>query len=322
MKVLIAGAGAIGQWLGARLSAAQHEVVLLARPVHAQAIKAGLHIRGHTTFNQPLTCVTEARAAGGGFDVAIITSKAHQTSAVAQGVVANLGAKGILLSLQNGFGNAQKLQRITASSHVVVALTSHGVTIENPGHLLHAGVGPTLVGPATASGAASAKIAQQLLADAQLDPEYHEDMRPMIWRKAIANAAINPLGALHGLRNGELIQAQGLLHQARDVVAEGVKLAAAAGVTLPPGNLVEAMEGTLRRTADNKCSMLQDVEAQRPTEIEQITGRLVRLAQAKNIAVPNNAALYEQIKKREALYLGQRAADMAYDEIQWEREPF
>jgi 2-dehydropantoate 2-reductase len=322
VKILVAGAGAIGQWLGARLSLANHDVTLLTRQAHAQALANKLTISGNTDFAAPLHAVSEPAAAGTGFDAVFITGKAHQTAALGQISVPCLSREGFLVSLQNGFGNSQKLQQLLPAPRIAVALTSHGVTVQQPGHLFHAGVGATLVGPAAPDQPSASLLAQQLLGNAGLSPEFHHDMRPLIWRKAIANCGINPVGALHRIHNGEIAKRPELLQQARALVAEGIAVAHKASVVLPPGDLTLAMEETLRNTAANKCSMLQDVEARRPTEIEQITGRLIRLAAKQGVPVPQNQAIYEQIKQIETTYLGEKAARMALDEQAWERHPF
>lgn len=323
MKVLVAGAGAIGQWLGLRLADGGHDVTLLGRPVHIEAARAGLRVRGHTQLARPLAGATTPQEAGSGFDAVAITAKAHQTAALAEATAPLLGRDGFLFSLQNGLGNAQKMLRFVPAAHVAVALTSHGVMVEGSGRLYHAGIGPTLVGPAMAGKGSdgAAQKAQALLTDARLDPEWHDDMRPFVWRKAIVNAGINPVGALHRLRNGAIAAKGDLLALAGQLVTEGVEVARRAGVALPPGDLVEAMHQTLGRTSENKCSMLQDVEAKRPTEIEQITGRLVRLGARLDVTVPDGTAVYRRIKELEAAYLGaDAAARMTRDELAWESD--
>jgi 2-dehydropantoate 2-reductase len=326
LKVLVAGAGAIGQWLGMRLLQTGQDVTLLARPEPAKAItEHGLRITGLTELHGHVRAVPSlASLAGESFAMAVLTCKAHQTAALGAEVAPLLGPGGVLLSLQNGLGNAEKLRRFVPAAQVVVGLTSHGVTVEAPGHLRHAGEGSTLVGPAPGSGSdGAARTAFRVLAQARLEPEWQDPIRGFVWRKAIVNAGINPVGALYGARNGDILRRDDLRGLCLGLVREAEALARRARVPLPPGDLAEATLATLERTAENKCSMLQDVERKRPTEVEQITGRLVRLGEKVLASMPLSDSVYGRVKDLEASYLGADvAARMARDELPWEQEPF
>lgn len=310
--MLVAGAGAIGQWLGLRLLQGGRQVCLLTRPVHAQAIAAqGLQVHGASTADGHPTCITSPEQVNGPFAAIVVTAKAHATSAVAHAVAPLLAPDGVMLSLQNGFGNAAKLARVVGPDRVAQAVTSHGVTLERPGHLLHAGTGPTVVGPGDLEGAPSpagrrsALQALRLLEAARLAPEWRDDMRGAVWTKGLLNHAINPVATLAGAPNGHL--RDGPLHeQAVRLLDEGYALSRAAGVAVVP--LRPAFEDVLARTVANRCSMLQDVEARRPTEIEQISGHLVRLARRLGYPLPESEVVYRRVKELEASYLGREAS--------------
>lgn len=321
-RVLVAGAGAIGQWLGARLQAAGHDVELLTTARHVAAV-ADLRVTGLSSFTGALRATADPAALGGPYDVVVLASKAHQTQHLAPAVAPRLAAGGAFVSLQNGLGNAQKVARTIPARQVAIALTSHGVWLEAPGRLRHAGEGPTQVGPHVPAGEDAARQASALLADAGLAPEEHAQMRGFVWRKALLNHAINPVAALHGVPNGEVLASPGLHALASALLREGSGLAARARVPLPPGDLQPLLDATLRRTAANRASMLQDAQARRATEIEQITGRLVRLAERLLVPMPRSESVYGRVKDLEASYLGAEAATrMAWDELPWEAEPF
>lgn len=324
LRILVAGAGAIGQWLGLRLLQTGQDVTLLARERHVAAIRAnGLRVAGLTDAHAHVAAVAGLGEVAGAFDCVVLTCKAHQTAELAPLVAPRLKEDGVLLSLQNGLGNAEKLRRVLPRDRIAIGLTSHGVTVEGPGVLRHAGQGATLVGPFAGADEAAARTAFRVLAQAGLDPEWQDSMRGFVWRKAIVNGGINPVGAMHGAKNGEVLKRSELRRMCLGLVREAEGLAKLAKVPLPPGDLQQLAITTLERTAPNKCSMLQDVEARRPTEVEQITGRLVRLGRAMRVAMPLNEAAYSRIKAIEASYLGAEAAEqMARDEMEWEREPF
>ncbi len=320
MRILVAGAGAIGGLVGARLHAAGHDVTLLVRERGADAIAAdGLLITGHTTFHEALPCIVEPQ---GTYDIVLITSKAHSTATLARETAPLLAPQGILASLQNGLGNAQKLCQVVDPARAAVAITSHGVWVEAPGKLVHAGTGPTMVGP-LGTGHDAAKTLHALLADAGLAPDWRDDMRGPVWQKAIINAAINPVGALYRKRNGEMLDDPELLGLCKSLGAEAHALALRARVDLHGDDPAGLIERVLAATRDNKCSMLQDVESDRPTEIEQITGRMVRLNEKLLGHMPRSEAIYGRIKDLEASYLGHaEAKQMAWDELASEAEPF
>ncbi len=301
MRVLVAGAGAIGGWLGARLSAAGVDVTLLGRPALAAAVaRDGLHVTGHTTFSGPLPVITEP---AGTYDVILVTCKAHATAAMARLVAPRLAPDGIMVSCQNGLGNAETLLQHTP--RVVVALTSHGVTVEAPGRIRHAGTGMLRVGPAPGHDVDEATHAiEALFTRAGLAPETISDTIGHLWLKGAVNAGINPLCALHGFPNKGLLEH---MDEARELVDEVVALSRAAGVRLP-GDAVGALEATIAGTAENKCSMLQDVEAGRVTEIDHITGYFVRVARRLGYPLFANEDIYHRMKEAEAAYLGEDAS--------------
>lgn len=326
-RVLIAGAGAIGQWLGARLQTAGHDVTLLLRPRFKAVIdRDGLMIHGRTAFQGPVPCITDLADADGPYDAVFLTAKATATAELAAACAPLVADDGVLASLQNGLGNGEKLHRVIEPERAAVCLTSHGLNVEAPGRIQHAGTGPTKVGPAPGSpdGAdAGARLAHGLLADAGLEPEWHDAMRGLVWQKAIVNAALNPIGALYGVRNGEILRREDLHALSQALAKEAVALAEAARVELPPGDPVAMVDTVLEATADNKCSMLQDVEAGRATELEQITGRMVRLAERLLVSMPRSESIYGRLKDLERGYLGDEASErLAWDELEHIGDPF
>ncbi len=327
LKVLVAGAGGIGQFIGARLQQGGHMVTLLARPVHAEAIRAdGLRVGGLSQMHGHLDCITDASAGDGPFDAILLTTKAHATAQVARQVAPLLARDGVFVSVQNGFGNGQKIAGTAPLQSIVVAITSHGVMMHEPGLLEHTGTGPTDLGAFSVEGASSADRAQSLLADAGLEPAKHGDIRPFVWRKALVNHAVNPLAALHSVPNGRLLEAP-TWPKCVELAEEGYAIARAAGVPLAgiagSAGLVEVVRATLERTRANRNSMLQDVTAKKPTEIEQISGRLVRLARRLGHPAFASEETYHHLKDLEAAYLGgAESMRMTREEAAWESAPF
>lgn len=326
-NVLVAGAGGIGQLLGARLQQGGHQVTLLLRPEHAAAIRSdGLRVVGASQLHGHLDCITQPDQAKSRFDAILVTAKAHATAAVAAATAPLLAPDGIMVSLQNGFGNGAKIAASVPAARVAVGLTSHGVTVERPGLVRHTGTGTTVIGPYDASSSAAAARADALFSDAGLAPERHAEMRPYIWRKAIVNHAINPIAAAHGVANGRILEGP-MWAQCSTLAGEAYGVARAAGVPLPgpagPDALVDVVRQTLERTPTNRNSMLQDVAARKPTEIEQITGRIVRLSRRLGLPAFASEEAYQRVKAIEAGYLGDdESLRLTRDEVSWENGPF
>ncbi len=315
--ILVAGAGAIGQLVAAKLQVAGHDVQCLVRERFIEPLQQ-LTIHGHTEFSGALDAVTEP---AGTYDAILITAKAHQTVHIANQCLPHLAEEGVMASIQNGLGNAQKLAAIAGAERSAVCLTANGATFDEQG-LHHAGAGTTQVGPAEDGHTDAANRVQSLLKDAGFEPSFHEDMRGPIWMKAIVNAALNPVAALYDCTNGEVLSNPDRRALAKAIALESQALAERARVALPaePWPVVEQV---LERTAANTCSMLQDVRAKRATEIEQITGRMVRLNERLLGHMPKSEAIYGRIKDLEATYLGADVAKQyAWNELEWEATPF
>lgn len=325
MRVLVAGAGAVGCLLGARLALAGHDVTLLGRPALAEAVaRDGLRVEGHTTFAGPVRVVTEVPdPADGRFDAVWLTCKAHQTAELGARVAPLVARDGVLASLQNGLGNGEKLATMLPAERVAVCLTSHGVHVPEPGRVVHAGTGLTKVGPVPQrdGAAVGARRAEALLSDAGLEPAWCPSTRGHVWHKAIVNAGLNPVAALHGVRNGEVAGRPELWALSEALVRESVALAGRARVELPPGDLVETLRGVCLATAENRCSMLQDVQARRVTEVEQITGRMVRLGELLLASMPRSESVYGRVKDLEGSYLGAAAEESAWAELRFSALP-
>lgn len=318
----MAGAGAVGLWLAAHLASVA-DVTVLARPANVLAVRThGIRVRGHSDRAATVAAVAEAARAPP-VGLAIVTAKAHQTAALASPVASRLREGGALASLQNGFGNGGKLAA-AYQGPVATALTSHGLMLEAPGRVLHTGTGMLRVGPHEPHGEAGSGVLLDLLRDAGLAPEPMEDPRPHVWQKALVNHAINPLAAVHRVANGGLLEPP-LRERAAALLEEGYALSRAAGIALPGGRsgCEEALWGTLERTRANRCSMLQDVDARRPTEAEQISGRLVRLGRRLGYPMFASEDAYHAVKELEASYLGEEASlRLTKEEVAWEATPF
>lgn len=286
--VVIIGPGAMGCLHAALLSrAADLEVSLLDhRPQRAAQIrrqgvivetaKGADTVRVHCTADP-----TELRAA----DLLLVFTKAYDTEAAIRGAKPLIGSRTAVLTLQNGLGNYQVLQQQVPPEQVLAGTTSSGATLLGPGHTCQAGVGKIILG----SPVGNSPLAQRTAAifeSAHLSVEITDDVDTILWRKALINCAINPLTALTGRPNGELLDIAAL-HELMIKVAEEVyEVAGVTGIDLGDFAPAEAVEQVCKATAANQSSMLQDVRAGRRTEIDYINGAVASIAHGHNTSAP------------------------------------
>ncbi|MGD9762740.1 MAG: ketopantoate reductase family protein [Candidatus Binatia bacterium] len=307
MRVLIAGAGAIGSVVGGFLRRAGLDVSLLGRARHMDAIaRRGLAIHGiwgeHVVHG--LSVATDPAGLRGPFDVILLPAKAYDTEKTASAVAPLLADDGLMVSLQNGLGNTEILESIVGRHRALGARVIFGVKIPEPGRaVVVVFADPTAIGPlvpgAHPARDAAARHLVEVLDRAGVPAIYTDRLTELLWAKILYNGSLNPVGALLGVHYGALAdraQSRALLNA---VIAEVFAVAHAEGVSLPwpaPAAYLEEFYGRLvPSTRDHRSSMLQDIEHGRRTEVDAINGEVVRRGQRHGIATPVNAALTELI---------------------------
>ena len=295
MRIVVLGAGAMGSWAGALLTHAGHDVTLVARPDHAALVQTrGLQVSGKTTLHVRPKAVTRAADAPVP-ELLILSVKAYDTPRALQEARPLLGARTSVLSLQNGLGNLERIADATDERRTFAAVTTHGVTYVEPGHVRHAGVGYFRVGSPYNEHARARQLGA-LFQEAGLDAEFHERILGEVWAKVVVNAAINPLTAITGLPNGALLQVAALRELMQRTAEEAIDVARAEGAPLPDEDLVLLARRVAELTATNKSSMLQDVERGRRTEIDAICGEVVERGLRRGIDTPVNLTLRALVK--------------------------
>jgi 2-dehydropantoate 2-reductase len=286
----ILGAGAIGSLFGSTLVRAGVDCTLLLRRADHGYRELQVEEGGRITATA-LAC--SAVTAGGTINRLLVTTKAHQALDALQDVHHRLSPDATVLLLMNGMGLAEDVSRQFPGARVYCGTTTEGAYRRSPQHIVHAGRGVTLVGSPEGR-AAPDWFATWEAAD--LDCRWTGDIRSALWHKLAINCAINPLTAIHRCRNGKLIADPELHRTVHELCDEIVAVSRALGFTTTAADLHTTVEQVAAATAENRSSMLQDVTAGRPTEIDHITGYLVSQATLLGIAVPLNRALLEAVK--------------------------
>jgi 2-dehydropantoate 2-reductase len=301
MRIVIVGPGALGCLFGAQLARAGNDVSILARrPEHAAALNANGITVAHAGEHWSASPRVSASASElGPADLAILLVKSMDTASAARAAAEVIHADGCALTLQNGIGNAELLAEAVGPGRALAGITSQGATVLDIGSVRHAGFGPTAFAEFEGGPSARSERIAALLTEASIPASAHADWRPLVWAKLIANAAINPLGAILRRANGTLIDEPNSLRVFEQLAAEAGAVAAAAGVHLPFADPVEHAKVVAEATRANMCSMLQDVSNGRRTEIDAINGAIARIGAELGVPTPNNQLLADIIRSME-----------------------
>ncbi len=298
MKIAVMGAGALGSLVGGLL-AQNNDVTLIGSEDHMGAIQNhGLKIEGLSELAvSPKTATTTQDCEIP--DLIILTVKSYDTATAIKQAGLLIGEHTDVLSLQNGLGNVQAIGCHIPKPQIIAGVTSHGATFVENGIIRHAGLGDTIIGRPFAENDAKVWELAIQLSDAGIETTASIEIMSEIWAKTLVNAAINPLTAIIQAKNGFLLHNEKMLATMKDIVSEGVRIANAHGIALEEGQMYEKTLEVARRTADNKSSMLQDIEKGRKTEIESINGALVRLGKEKGQLAPKNQSMVTLVKALE-----------------------
>jgi len=302
VDILVFGAGAMGSFFGGLLSV-RHDVTLIGREDHMKAVRAhGLRMTGKSVrVMRPRSATRIPRDAHP--ELVIIATKSYDTSDAMRSL-RRFGSTAVFLTLQNGIDNANLIAR--TARRVIAGTTAHGVTYLGPGEIRHAGLGDTTIGAWTKVDESTVVRLRDLLDEAGIRTRITADVRSELWAKLVVNAAINPLAALAGVPNGRLVEDPALRRLLEDVARETAGVARAAGARVDAEDLVRRTRLVARRTATNRASMLQDLDRGRRTEIDAITGAVLREAEKAGVETPVNRVLFALVKAREATLLPPR----------------
>jgi 2-dehydropantoate 2-reductase len=279
--------------------------VLCRREEHARALEEhGLRVSGRHDFTARLRASTDASSLPEA-ELVIVATKTTELEAAA-GRLEGVFPDAAIMTVQNGLG-AEDVVRRHGDWPVISAVTFMSGTRHEDTHVEYILDTETWLGPYEQTPYEVVETAAELIVRSQLKARAFRDLRPAQWSKLIFNATVNSVAALTGLPHdphfADRDRPDGLGHLVYDLIEEGKRVAAAAGVTLHEDPWEMNVLAT-QRGFRHYPSMLEDVEARRPTEIDAITGALVREAERLGEAVPLHAAMYRLVKAREASWTG------------------
>ncbi|MBP0591952.1 ketopantoate reductase family protein [Paraburkholderia sp. LEh10] len=290
MKVAVMGAGAVGCYYGGMLARAGHEVVLIGRPQHVEAIgRRGLRLETQA-FDEYIRLDASTKAgAVQGARLVLFCVKSTDTQSAALEIKPFLAPDALVLSLQNGVENADEVRKLVAQE-VAAAVVYVATEMAGPGHVRHHGRGELVIEPSSFS----VEIAQALIA-AGVPTQISDNVRGALWAKLILNCAYNALSAITQLPYGRLVKGEGVTAVMRNVVDECLAVAKAEGVTIP-GDVNMAVRMIAETMPGQFSSTAQDLSRGKRSEIDHLNGLIVRRGEAFGVPTPSNRLLHALVK--------------------------
>jgi len=302
-RVCVVGAGVIGSLYAAHVATVAEVLVLTRREDHARALNEhGLRVTGRHDFTARVAAAASVRELPEP-ELVILATKATGLEPAAEALEGNFPGATVM-TVQNGLG-AEEIVGRHGPWPLVSAVTFMSGTKHSDTHVEYILDTETWLGPYGDTPFERVQEIAALLVNASLKAEALPDLRPAQWSKLIFNATVNSVAALTGLAHDRHFAAEdgdaALGRLVHDLVDEGKRIAAAAGIELHDDPWEMNVLATKRGSA-HYPSMLEDVEARRPTEVDLITGALVREAEKHGIDAPLHTAMYRLVRAREASY--------------------
>jgi 2-dehydropantoate 2-reductase len=315
VRIAILGAGATGGFLGARLARSGADVVLIARGPHLRAMReSGLRLITPDGESTVQVEATEDLGAVRGSDFVFVTLKAHSVPAIAERLAANLGDQTAVVSAQNGIpwwyfqrhgGELEGthletvdpgglIARTIDPERVIACIVYPATSVVGPGTVRHVEGERFSLGELDGSQTERIGALSAALAGAGLKAPVQHRIRQELWVKLMGNAVFNPLSALTRATLGGMAESPLLAPIVRAAMEEVEAVAGRLGIEMPV-SIDQRIRGAAR-VGDHKTSMLQDLEAGRPLEIDAITGSVVELAGRLGVPVPHLQTIYAAVK--------------------------
>lgn len=235
-------------------------------------------------------------------DLVIVCLKAFHIAAAVKKIIPTISPKATLAFCHNGLGALEEITDLLPANQITVALLlSHGAYRPQKNHVIHKGLGTADIGLVNGNISESRKLKLVECLNQSLPPvSWHEDIKVKQWIKLAINCVINPITAINGIKNGQVLNDEytALIDSLCKEIAE---VASHEGVLLCAISLANLISSVARNTAHNHSSMFCDLKAKQPTEIDYINGYIVKCANKYMIEVPSNKWLLEQVKNHESL---------------------
>jgi 2-dehydropantoate 2-reductase len=307
-RIAVMGAGAVGSFYGAMLARAGHDVTLIGRPAHVQAIQRdGLKLEmGGATHTVQVQASSDPAALRGA-ELVLCCVKSGDSEAAARQMAPHVDASTWVMSLQNGVDNAETLAK-HLPCRVIATVVYVAVALGGPGVVRHFGRGDLAVG-AMPGGIRSSvpewptlQALVDLFAGAQVPVRIVPDVAVELWAKLLVNCAYNAISALAQMPYATLAAQPQIAELQEQIVQEVIAVAAACGVALPLDASRDAVAKIAVGMPQQLSSTAQDMARRKPSEIDHLNGFVARRGRELGVAVPVNRTLHALVKLVESGY--------------------
>lgn len=290
MKIAVMGAGAVGCYFGALLARAGHEVVLIGRAALVEKVRAeGLWLESAAYTGAVFLQADTDESAARGARLVLFCVKSGDTQGAGEAIAPHLSSDALVLSLQNGVDNAQRLSAVLGRAAVPAVVYVATAMVGNA-HVVHHGRGELLIGMSPGSDAIAA-----LLTQAAIPTQVSGRVVEALWNKLVINCAWNALSAISNQPYGKLLESEGVTRLMRQVFDECLAVAGASGIGLQEA-LWSAVLDIGVSMAGQRSSTAQDLARGKRSEIDHLNGYVVRLGEIHGLATPVNATLHRLVK--------------------------
>lgn len=297
-RVAVLGAGAVGSYFGGMLARAGAPVTLIGREQHVDAItRDGLLLERKEGRERIRADASTDASAARGAGIVLFAVKATATEDAARALALHLSPGTIVVSLQNGVDNAERM-RSAAGIDAVAACVYVATRMEGPGHVVHTGRGDLVIGNPPGSSGGKERLArvEEIFRAAGVPCVLSENIAGDLWTKLVMNCAYNALSALSRARYGEIARDSDACEVMRRTVEEVVAVAVASGVRLPEIDLVAATLRLADAMPETFSSTAQDLAQGKRTEIDSLNGYVARRGAELGIDTPVNRTLHALVK--------------------------
>lgn len=296
-SLLVVGPGSIGLLMASKLCDTGQQVGILDyRPTRAKRLQEISIIENGKRKTEPIQCSADPIMAAN-YAYILICVKANATRSVAQALSPFLQNNTRILSLQNGLGNQETLNQLLCPHPVRVGISSYGAFLHDEHTVQAAGEGIIQIGSMGHTDSVAMEW-HEILQKAGFHVVCREDIQVMLWTKLIMNAALNPVTALYGIRNGEVPEHEKAWETACNLLVESVSIAHRLGIPLDANQMKNQLHLICRSTAENYSSMLMDIQKGRQTEIAAINGTICDAATAHGLSAPCNRDIMQKIQRK------------------------
>ncbi len=303
--VAVLGAGAVGSYFGGLLARAGYDVILIARQDHVKAIQEnGLYMECQSFQERVSVKASTEYQAIKNADLILFCVKSPDTESVAKEIKPYLSEDSIILSLQNGVDNGERIKSVLLNP-VYPAVVYVATGMAGPGHVKHFGRGELVIGDLDGKDACLDQLMmiQEYLNKGNVPCSTSKNIKRDMWLKFLVNCSYNAISGIGQIEYGQMVQSTHINTLIEQITNEFLAVAEKEGVTISPEQAILANEQIAKTMTKQKSSTAQDLMKFKKTEIDFLNGYIVRRGLVHQIPTPANQSVYALVKMLEMAYL-------------------